>query len=79
MTPMALVLTDVADPSKPFSKGRREILTLFGRPVLKLLLVFLGVSVRIKGWENYEEAMKNELVSFLFKQFRILGILYLFF
>jgi hypothetical protein len=64
--PVALIASAGADLSKPFAHWRRQTL-LWIRPPLKLLLFFMGVSVNVTGWENYQDALKNDLVRSLWK------------
>lgn len=50
-----------ADHSKPLPPWRRNIVLgsrIFGR----LVLIFLGFWVNVKGWDNYKQAMRSEVV-----------------
>jgi hypothetical protein len=61
--PVAFIATLGADSTKPFSKWRRQTL-LWIRPPLKVILFLMGVSVNVTGWDNYQDALENDLVRF---------------
>lgn len=70
--PVALIATVGADLSKPFPKWRRNILLVI-RPLVKLVVVLMGVLVNVCGWENYQDALRNDLVRcFQFHPFYLL-------
>ena len=61
MMPVGLLATAGADMSKPFAHWRRRIL-LLACPSVKLIVAIMGVSVNVRGWDNYKDALGNDLV-----------------
>lgn len=50
-----------ADLSRPFPRWRRAIVHVL-RPIAKLIVICMGVSVHLTGWENYRQALQKNLV-----------------
>jgi hypothetical protein len=50
-----------ADITKPFPTWRRVIVHI-SRPLGRLVVFLLGFWVRVKGWENYRQARKDNVV-----------------
>lgn len=50
-----------ADMTRPFPKWRRAIVHVL-RPIAKLIVICMGVSVNLTGWEHYQQALQQNLV-----------------